>query len=149
MLVRPTVLEPENSCARYQPHRRSLASKLWRKAIADRGDARMRRKGPDLAAWTSVPLRPRRHPLLGAVARMLERTVSPVEDAPQGRLSDALTALTVMCETRTKRRRSRKSGASICGGPPGPNGSGRALQGLLRAIVPFRRVRLEAADLPA
>jgi hypothetical protein len=75
----------------------------------------MRRKGPDLAAWTPLSLRPQRHALLEAVVRMLERSAPPVEDVPQGRLSDALTAFVLMCETRMRRRRSRKAGADFVG----------------------------------
>jgi hypothetical protein len=47
----------------------------------------------NLLAWTPVVPRHQRRVILGAVERILERFLPPIEDEPKGRLSDALAVL--------------------------------------------------------
>lgn len=54
--------------------------------------AASRGRSVNLSAWAPVIPRPQRLAVLGAVERVLERLLLPVEDAPQGRLAEALTA---------------------------------------------------------
>ena len=51
-----------------------------------------------LLAWTSVLLRPQGHPILAAVERFLEKALPPIEEEPQGRLADALSAFLAKSE---------------------------------------------------